>query len=181
MTVELDMKYYSYLAKHRTPASLIKLLFKRFQKKEKLERFWVQSYALLPAGRVALNKDNIADLQQFSTAKRSALSKWEFLSDAIYRLERGQHCYTWVEDGCLMGCAWFSYQDVQPVKEDEQQQEADNTLEFTGLYYHVAAQDRLNGFIKAVIHAAVNKERKNFILTREKLLAQALQVAGIKL
>jgi CelD/BcsL family acetyltransferase involved in cellulose biosynthesis len=180
MTIELAMKHYSYLSKHRTPASIIKQIFKRFQRKEKLERFWVQSYALLPAGRIALSKDNICDLQQFSTTKRSALTKWEFLSDAIYRLERGQHCYTWVEDGCLMGCAWFIYQDVQPAKHEEPQ-EADNTLEFMGLYYHATAQDRINGFIKAVIHAAVNKERKNFILTREKLLSQALQLAGIKL
>jgi hypothetical protein len=180
MTVELAMKHYSYLAKHRTPASLIKQLFKRFQKKEKLQRFWVQSYSLLPAGRIALNKNNISDLQQYSTAKRSALTKWEFLGDAVYRLERGQHCYTWVENGCLMGCAWFIYQDVQPAK-NEEHQEADNTLEFTGLYYHTTAQDRLNGFIKEIINAAVNKERKNFILTREKLLSKALQVAGIKL
>lgn len=180
MTVELAMKHYSYLAKHRTPASLIKQLFKRFEKKEKLQRFWVQSYALLPTGRISLNKDCITDLQQFTTGKRSGLTEWEFRSDALYRLERGQHCYTWVEDGCLMACAWFSYQDAQTAKKEDNQ-EADNTLEFLGLYCHATAQDQLNCFIKEVINAAVNKERKNYIFTSEKLLGKALEFVGTKL
>jgi hypothetical protein len=179
MSVELSMKNYSYLAKHRTPASLIKQLFKRFEKKEKPARFWVQSYSPLPAGNIILNKDNITDLQQFTTPKRSALTRWEFLSDAVYRLERGQHCYTWVENGCLMGCVYFNSQDAQAKKEE--QQETDNSLEFHGLYYHATAGDRLNGFIKEVINAVVNKEKKNFVITGEKHLSKALQQAGIKL
>ncbi|HUP13509.1 MAG TPA: GNAT family N-acetyltransferase [Niastella sp.] len=180
MSVELSIKHYSYLAKHRTPASLIKQLFKRLEKKEKLQRFWLQSYALLSANRIMLNKDKITDLQQFTTPKRSGLTTWEFLSDAVYRLERGQHCYSWVENGCLMGCVWFNCQDAQPAK-NEGQQETDNTLEFTGLYYHTTARNRLKNFIIEVINAAVNKEKKNYILTREKLLGKALHLSGIEL
>ena len=179
MSVELAIKNYTYLAKHRTPASLIKQLVKRFGKKEKQQRFWLQSYALSQGSKITLHKDNIIDLQQFSTAKRSALTKWEFLSDAVYRLERGQHCYTWVEDGCLMACVWFSCQDVQSSKEDNQ--ETDNTLEFHKLYYHTTAQDRINCFIKEVINAAVNKEKKNYLFTKEKLLSKILDLSGIKL
>jgi hypothetical protein len=181
MSVELAIKNYTYLAKHRTPVSLIKQLFKRFGKKEKLQRYWLQSYSLLPGSRITINKDNITGLQQFSTGKRSALTKWEFLSDAVYRLERGQHCYTWVEEDCLMGCVWFSCQDdIQPAKKEDDQ-EPDNTIEFMGLYYHATAHDRINCFIKEVINAAVNKEKKNYILTREKLLSKILDLSGIKL
>lgn len=180
MSVELAMKNYTYLAKHRTPASLIKQLVKRFGKKEKQQRFWLQSYTSLPGSNITLNKDNITDLQQFSTAKRSALTKWEFLSDAVYRLERGQHCYTWVENGCLMACVWFSSQDVQPSNKEENE-EPDNTLEFQRLYFHAKAQDRINCFIKEAINAAVNKEKKNYIFTKEKLLSKVLDLSGIKL
>jgi hypothetical protein len=179
MSVELAIKNYTYLAKHRTPASLIQQLVKRFGKKEKQQRFWLQSYALMQGSKITLNKDNIVDLQQFSTAKRSALTKWEFLSDAVYRLERGQHCFTWVEDGCLMACVWFSCQDVQSSKEDNQ--ETDNTLEFQKLYYHTTAHDQINCFIKEAINAAVNKEKKNYIFTKEKLLSKILDLSGIKL
>jgi hypothetical protein len=180
MSVELAIKNYTYLAKHRTPASLIKQVYKRFGKKETLQRFWLQSYTLAPESKIALNKDNITDLQLFSTNKRSALTKWEFLSDSIYRLEKGQHCYTWTENGCLLACVWFICQDVQPLN-NEENQEADNTIEFTGLYHHATTHDRLNCFIKEVINEAVNREKKNYILTREKLLNKILDLSGIKL
>ena len=79
-----------------------------------------------------------------------------------------------------MGCAWFSCQDAQTAKKEDNQ-EPDNTLEFLGLYYHATAQDQLNCFIKEVINAAVNKEKKNYIFTSEKLLGKALEFVGTKL
>lgn len=182
MSVELSMKFYTYLAKHRTPASLIKQVFKRIGKKEKLQRFWLQNYALISGDRISLKKDDILDLRQFTTTKRSALTRWEFLSDAVYRLERGQHCYTWVENNCLMACVWFNYQDAQLAnKEEKEKPEVDNTFEFLGLYYHATAHDRINIFIKEVINAAVNKEKKNYISSKEKLLSKVLDLSGINL
>jgi rRNA-processing protein FCF1 len=68
-----------------------------------------------------------------------------------------------------MACVWFSCE------------EADNTLEFQRLYYHATAQGRINCFIKEAINAAVNKEKKNYLFTKEKQLSKVLDQSGIKL
>jgi CelD/BcsL family acetyltransferase involved in cellulose biosynthesis len=177
MSVELSIKYYAYLAKHRSPASIIKSLFKRFQKKEKQQHYLLQQYTAQAPTEIKLNKDNLIDLQEFTTGKRSNLTQWEFLSNAAFRLERGQHCYTWVEEGCLLACAWFSWQDAQSAKKDDNP-EAGNRIEIHGLYYHATGKDRLTVFLNAVIETAVNKEGKNYFVTSEPLFCKALELAG---
>jgi hypothetical protein len=126
-----------------------------------------------------LKKDDLVDLQEFTSGKRSDLTRWEFLSNAAFRLERGQHCYTWVENGTLLACAWVSYQDVQSAKKDDRP-ENDNTIELLGLYCHANGKDRLTGFVNEVINSAVNKEKKNYFSTNEPLFWKALELAGGK-
>jgi len=170
MSTELALKRYAWLAKHRTPGSLINERFKFLRKKEKQQQFLLQTYTLPAATKVSLNKDSIIDLQAFTTGKRSTLTKWEFLGDAVYRLERGQHCYTWVENGVLSGCVWFF-----------DKPDTDDTVEISGFYYHATAGEQVTGFINEVIDTAVNKERKNYIVTAERSIGHALQLAGAKI
>lgn len=178
MTAELSLKWFMYLLKHRTPGSLLKELLRRLQRKEKQQRYWLQAYTPAATG-ISLKKDDLTDLQEFATRKKSNLSKWEFLGNAAYRLERGQHCYTWVENGRLLACAWFSYQDPQAAKKDDKP-ENDNTIELLELYCHADAKDRLTGFVNEVIDRAVNKEKKNYLQTSEPLFWKALELAGGK-
>lgn len=55
----------------------------------------------------SISKDNLQDLLCY-TSTASLTSKWEFLMDAMRRLETGQHAYTWQENGLLLGYAWLS-------------------------------------------------------------------------
>jgi hypothetical protein len=159
---------------------LIKDLFNRLRKKEKQQRYWLQKYTVSTATTISLNKDNLIELQEFKAGKRTDLTRWEFLGDATYRLERGQHCYTWVENDCLLGCAWFSYQEVHSAGKEHDTPEAGSTIELQRLYCHATGRNRLPDFINEVIGAAINKERKTYFLTSEPLYCKALELAGGK-
>ncbi|THU39346.1 GNAT family N-acetyltransferase [Niastella caeni] len=178
MTVELNIKRYLYLMRRRTAMSVIKILAKRFHKKRKPQLYQVPSYTLPTPAKISLHKDNLTDLMQYNFGRGTDATKWEFLGDAMFRLERSQHCYTWIENGRLMGCAWFGYPEPSNEKKENNNPEAGNTIEFQHIYCHSAAKDRLSDFLKGVIDAAVNKEGKNRILTSDPLLSQALEAAG---
>jgi RimJ/RimL family protein N-acetyltransferase len=52
-----------------------------------------------------LNKDNEEDLRSFVPTRWQ--SQDEFISTALKRLEKGEHCYTRVEDGTLAHYGWM--------------------------------------------------------------------------
>ncbi|MCP2043985.1 GNAT family N-acetyltransferase [Pontibacter sp. HSC-36F09] len=56
---------------------------------------------------IAVKKNELRDLLCY-TPTATLISKWEFLMDAMRRLESGQHVYTWQENGDLLGYAWLS-------------------------------------------------------------------------
>ncbi|OQP51687.1 GNAT family N-acetyltransferase [Niastella populi] len=176
MTIELQWKRYGYLVKQHSPASLIKRMFRVFHKKEKQKSFLLQAFEN-PSTKIPLAHDNIIDLLAYKASKKTGLSKWDFMYDASYRLERGQHCYTWMENGILVCCAWVSYTDVLSPKKDNDP-DADKKFEIHGLYCHSAGSGRLTGFIHAVIDEAVNVEKKHFIITNEPMFCKQLEEIG---
>lgn len=178
MTVELTLKRYFYLLRRRSVMSVIKILAGRFNKKSKQKLYLAQTYTLPATIKISLRKDSLADLMHYAAGKGTGATKWEFLGDAMFRLERGQHCYTWIENGRLMACAWFGYPEHSEEKKGNIDPEAGNTIEFRNLYCHQAAKDRLTGFLNKVIDAAVNKEGKDHILTNDPVFCKVLEEAG---
>ncbi len=57
--------------------------------------------------------DAIDDLMRYQP-QRGGTTRHEFLSDAMRRIEDGQHCYTYAEGGRLLHIAWFA---AEPSKE----------------------------------------------------------------
>jgi hypothetical protein len=157
--------------------SVIKQLANRFQKKQKQQLYFIQTYNSPSPIKVSLNKDDLHDLLQFKCGKRTATTRWEFLANAMRRFEIGQHCYTWVESGRLLGCAWFSYPDDHEVTNDPV---TDNIFVLQSTYYHAAAKDRLPSFLQGVIEAAVKQENKTYLLTDDLLFCEALNAAGCR-
>lgn len=179
MTVELNLKRYGYLLRRRNVMAVIKILAKRFNKKSRQKLYLTQTYTLPATIKISLHKDNLTDLMRYKFQGTDA-TRWEFLGDAMFRLERGQHCYTWTENGRLMCCAWFGYPERSEEKKENNNPEAGNTIEFKNLYCHPAGKDRLSAFLYGVIDAAVNKEGKNYIQTGSPLFCQALEAAGFQ-
>lgn len=54
-----------------------------------------------------IRRDAIDDLMAYEPA-RGGLTRHEFLSDALSRIEAGQHAYTYAESGRLLHVAWFA-------------------------------------------------------------------------
>jgi hypothetical protein len=170
MTVELELKRWLYLAKKRNPLSVLKRLAKSLRKKRTQQLYLLQPNNVPTNVNVSIHKDNLKDLLQFESGGSGGITRWEFLADAMSRMEDKQHCFTWIGNGRLLACAWFSYPDNpgnDPVTE--------NTLVLDHLYCHQATGDRLPAFLQGVIDAAANKEGKNYFLTNEPSFCKTLE------
>ena len=99
----------------------------------------------------------------------------------MHRFDTGQHCFTWTENGRLLGCAWFSYPDTFSA-EMKNKPLTDNAIVLQSLYCHSAEKNRLPSFLNGVIDAAVNKERSSiYFLADDQLFCQALESAGFQI
>jgi hypothetical protein len=174
MTTELAVKKYLYLARRRTVVSVIKGMVNRLQPKRKKQLYRMENGALPSTIKMVVHTNNLRDLMQFDAGKRAAVTRWEFLEDAMMRLERGQHCYTRAENGSLLCCAWFSNPDPGSAAAKN----TETTLELQSLYCHDVAKDRLPAFVQGVMEEIVNKEKKNYLLAEDALFCRALEAAG---
>jgi hypothetical protein len=176
MTAELKMKKLLYLVRCRRVMSILKRHAKGLQKR-KQQLYLIQTYTLPAAKKISLHKDSLNDLLQFG--KRTNISRWEFLADAMRRFDIGQHCFTWIEDGRLLGCAWFSYPDNAEATNNNPV--TDKTFELQSLYFDAGAKDRLCSFLHSVIDAAVNQESKTYFRADDSLFCEALACAGSRI
>jgi CelD/BcsL family acetyltransferase involved in cellulose biosynthesis len=176
MTVELNLKKRLYQVKHLNAVHTIQQLVKRLQRKREQQLYRVPAYTLPPNVKISLHKDNLRDLLQAEFGKKSGITRWDFLADAMRRFDDRQHCFTWMENGRLLCCAWFSYGEASEEKGKGQQ--ADNTIILREVYCHPGAKDRLAAFYSEVIDLAVNHEGKTYFLTDDLLFCRALELAG---
>jgi hypothetical protein len=174
MTTELALKKYGYLMRRRTVLSVIKGMVNRLQPKRKKQLYHLQTGLLPSTLKMALHTNNLRDLMQFEYTKTAPVTRWEFLEDAMMRLERGQRCYTRAENGRLLCCAWFSNPDPGSVAANRME----TTIELKRLYCHEVAKDRLPAFVQGVIEEVINKEMKNYLLAADALFCRALEAYG---
>jgi hypothetical protein len=176
MTMELTLKKYLYQVKHWSAVQAIQRLAESLQRKRKQQLYRVPAYTLPPNVKISLHKDNLRDLLQVESNKKTGITRWSFLADAMRRFDDRQHCFTWMENGRLLCCAWFRYAEASEEKEKGRPQ--DNTIIFQEIYCHPAGKDRLSSFYSEVIDQAVNHEGKNYFLTDDLLFCRALELAG---
>ncbi|WP_205511035.1 GNAT family N-acetyltransferase [Longitalea arenae] len=180
MTVELKIKWFAYMAKHLSVGYALKQVAKKLERKKTQQLFLVKSYALPEGAVIPLQKDNLQDLMQYEFSKGSSAAKWEFLANAMRRLETGQHCYTWIENGRLMASVWFSHAESF-TDEVNNSQATDRKMIIKGFYYHPAAKSRLPHFVNNVIDTAVNKENRYHFQAEDGLFVNALAAAGSRI
>jgi len=70
---------------------------------------------------VCLARDRFEDLACYEPAERWQPTTNAFLQSAMQRLENGEHCYTYVEDGFLAHCGWLVERQESAFMEDVQQ------------------------------------------------------------
>ncbi|MFD2247990.1 GNAT family N-acetyltransferase [Pontibacter ruber] len=110
---------------------------------------------LYKSNKVKLNKNNLSDLLNYEQ-RGSLQTRWEFLEEAMHRFEVGEHCYSWSEQGQLLGCAWVGAAD-QAAQRVLLSQLPEGVVLVQGIYCHPAAYDRLLSFLAAVVREALEE------------------------
>jgi hypothetical protein len=135
---------------------------------------------LQPGVKIPLHKNNLHDLLAFEPGKKTENTRWEFLEDAMWRLENGQHCFTWMENDRLLGCAWISYPDPGST-EKESNPATENALVLESRFCDAAGDDSLQAFLYSIIVTAIDKEEYPvYIRAEDPLFCKALEDAGFR-
>jgi CelD/BcsL family acetyltransferase involved in cellulose biosynthesis len=168
MTAELNLKKYRYNLKHWHPAPAIKRLAKKLHKQETQQRYLINKNMPEQAITTPWQKNNLAHLLEFNSDDKAGLSRWNFLSDAMYRLEKGQHCFTWFENDRLLCCIWVSY--------------GEDSIVIENCYCRASAKEWLPAYLKnMVIALGENKEDGTMHLqVTDKQICRAMKVAGFQ-
>jgi hypothetical protein len=66
-----------------------------------------KSKALDQSIQMKLNQDKLESLL-LATDGTFEVPRWEFLEDALHRLEENEHFVTWARAGQLLGCLWYT-------------------------------------------------------------------------
>ncbi len=121
----------------------IKLLFKSTAGAKVIRIFEGSSKGKQAEG-VEVKINSLSDLLGYAPCRLDP-TRWEFLSEAMRRLEGGESCYTWSDGGSLLGCAWLAGPRTSVPGEVPE-----GTAVLQGLYLHAAGVGRQGDFLKAV-------------------------------
>ncbi|OQP52851.1 hypothetical protein A4H97_24455 [Niastella yeongjuensis] len=169
MTAELNFKKYRYDLKHWHPAPALMRLSKKLHKQETPQRYVINKSTLEQATVTTWQKNNLAHLLEINSDDKAGISRWKFLSDAMYRLEKGQHCFTWLENDRLVCCIWVSY--------------GEDAIVIENCYRHASAKEWLPAYLKnMIIELGNNKEDSTVqLLATDKKVCKAMKVAGFQI
>jgi CelD/BcsL family acetyltransferase involved in cellulose biosynthesis len=168
MTAELAIKKYKYNLKHWHPLPAIKSLVKKLHKQDTQQRYLINIPTLEQAITTPCQKNNLAHLLEINSDDKAGLSRWKFLSDAMCRLEKGQHCFTWLNNDRLVCCIWVSY--------------GEDSIVIEKCYCHASAKEWFPAYLKNMVMAlAENKEDSTIQLrAADKLICKAMKAAGFQ-
>lgn len=144
MSVELNMRRQLYLLRER---GLVNELGRRMQKLWSRKQFKMYHTSLSTTDTkadYAISKNCLNDLLGYSM-QGSSRTRWEFLEDAMRRLEQGEQAYTLSENGILLYCVWYS---TTTACADEQILPASpENIYLQDLYVHPSGVSRLRDFL----------------------------------
>ncbi|MFD2247989.1 GNAT family N-acetyltransferase [Pontibacter ruber] len=182
MSVELSLKKKLYLLKGRLKdikqhkvSAILDLV-----SKEKLKFYRLDLTSSLLESPLQVHKDNLSDLLNYEQ-RGSLQTRWEFLEEAMHRFEVGEHCYSWSEQGQLLGCAWVGAAD-QEAQRVHLSQLPEGVALVQGIYCHPAAYDRLLSFLAAVVKEALGEPNAPAIVisVKDAALCKVIEASGIK-
>jgi hypothetical protein len=124
---------------------------------------------------IPVSKNNLRHLLSYSS-ENSKVTRWEFLADAMQKLEKEQEVYSSAEDNTLMNCVWVSKKKCENVNAIFKLKDAlptESTILYD-FYCHPFAQKNLTTFIATVsteilkisnnsLYAIANKKDKNLL------------------
>lgn len=146
----------------------IKKLAEKFRKQQPQLRYVINKSTLEAAATIPWQKNSLADLLEYNSDKKVGLSRWKFLSNAMYRLEKGESCFTWLENNRLVCCIWVSY--------------GEDSIVIENCYCHASAKEWLPAFLKnMVLELGENKKDSTFqLLVSDGQICKAMKIAGFQ-
>lgn len=147
MSVELSLKRKLYFVKERGLT---------YEIARSVRKLWANDQEIVYqatldlkkfSSSISVNKNSLSDLLDYQM-QESGRTRWEFLENAMRRLEQGEQVYTIAEQGTLVFCVWQS----KPVAESSEASKTadDLSLYLQDLYVHPSSVAKLKQFLTAV-------------------------------
>ncbi|MCS3802202.1 GNAT family N-acetyltransferase [Niastella sp. OAS944] len=132
----------------------------------KTAKCWAVQRDNTNAGVFSLQYDDLKDLLNFDD-REIRYSQQEFLSDAMRRFEEGAHCYTWTDNGLLLGCAWIGNMQSSINGYNYGNETEDFIMSLSGIYCHRKGRKGFPYFLRSVANALALDavQNKLFIVT----------------
>jgi CelD/BcsL family acetyltransferase involved in cellulose biosynthesis len=146
--------------------SLFALFFDSLKKRGTTTTYGVEQKAVPVSGLLNIQKDRLNDLLNFDTHD-IRYTRQQFLADAMHRFEEGAFCYSWAEEGQLLGCAWITNGTPSMMESGNKDEAKGETFSLCSLYCHRKGRKRLPLFLQSVAHelAADHPLDKLYIVT----------------
>jgi CelD/BcsL family acetyltransferase involved in cellulose biosynthesis len=141
-------------------------VFNQVKWQSKAKKCWVVQKPVPASGLLPVQKDDLNELLEFDPHE-VRYSRQEFLAGAMRRFEEGAHCYSWAEEGRLLGCAWITYGKPDSTEPGNGDDAKGAPFSLCGLYVHRKGRKRLPLFLQSVANElAVNHAHdKIYIIT----------------
>lgn len=121
----------------------------RLKRRSKTMKCWVVQKEGATTGLLNIQKDDLENLLNFDQ-RDIRYSQQEFLANAMQRFEEGAHCYSWAEDGRLLGCAWVASQQTS-IPEYKYGSAIDGfIISLSGLYCHAKGRKGFPHFLRSI-------------------------------
>lgn len=141
-------------------------LIDKLKPNKKTAKCWTVQKVNATSGLFDLQYDDLKDLLNFDH-REIRYSQQEFLSDAMRRFEEGAHCYTWTDNGLLMGCAWIGNMQSAINGYSYGNETEDFILSLSGIYCHRKGRKGFPYFLRSLANALALDSIQNrlFIVT----------------
>jgi CelD/BcsL family acetyltransferase involved in cellulose biosynthesis len=149
--------------------SLLPLFFHKLKWRRKCRICWaVQNAFTFPKpGLLNIHKDNVQDLLNFDQ-REIRYGRQEFLADAMHRFEQGEHCYSWVENEVLLGCAWLTTNRSSIADSSCFYENAGQIFYLSRFYYHLQVRKNFSVFLQSVAaELAVDHQPDTFYIVAD--------------
>ncbi|SIR44163.1 GNAT family N-acetyltransferase [Pontibacter lucknowensis] len=182
MSVELSLKRHLYLVKERGLAQEIVRGLRKLWANDQDKIYHATLELKKFSCDFSINKNSLSNLLDYQM-QGSMCTRWEFLENAMRRLEQGAQCFTISDRGTLLYCAWYTTPATDTATEAAIAAGRE-AIYLQDVYVHPFGVAQLKEFLAAVISAITpNLSSAQVYLSvpdQDKLLSKAMKRAGLQ-
>ncbi len=132
-------------------ASGVANFFNGLKRQSKATTYWIVQKEVAAPGAIQVHTNDLNDLLAIDI-RDLRYSRQQFLAGAMHRFEEGAFCYSWSEEGQLLGCVWISNGKVAMTESGNTDEAKGETFSLCALYCHQEGRKRFPLFLQSVAH-----------------------------